>query len=101
VFSANPILFFSPARLVRIIQLNLHQREATKEVVINVVNFDLVQQHPLQAQSMPINEFDEPDLRQSFRFSEAIQSKESPVQFECKVNQIIPLELKAGEILVR
>jgi hypothetical protein len=23
------------------------------------------------------------------------------VQFECKVNQIIPLELKAGEILVR
>jgi hypothetical protein len=31
-----------------------------------------------------------PDLRQSFRFGEAIQSKKSPVQFECKVNQIIP-----------
>jgi flavin reductase (DIM6/NTAB) family NADH-FMN oxidoreductase RutF len=36
--------------------------EATKEVVINVVNFDLVQQHPLQAQSMPINEFDKAGL---------------------------------------
>jgi hypothetical protein len=29
--------------------------EATKEVVINVVNFDLVQQTSLQAQSMPMS----------------------------------------------
>jgi flavin reductase (DIM6/NTAB) family NADH-FMN oxidoreductase RutF len=68
-------------------------------VVINVVNFDLVQQTSLQAQSMPmgVNEFDKSgltavpsDLVRPFRV------KESPVQFECKVNQIIPLGLNEG-----
>jgi flavin reductase (DIM6/NTAB) family NADH-FMN oxidoreductase RutF len=99
VFSANPpILVFSPAR-VRDIQLNipLINCEATKEVVINVVNFDLVQQTSLASTEYAdgVNEFDKA-FTAAFRFGEAIQSKESPVQFECKVNQIIPLGTEGG-----
>jgi flavin reductase (DIM6/NTAB) family NADH-FMN oxidoreductase RutF len=43
-----------------------------------------------------VNEFDKAGLTAAFRFGEAIQSKESPVQFECKVNQIIPLGTEGG-----
>ena len=48
VFSANPpILIFSPARRVRdnSIKHTLVNAEATAEVVINVVNYDMVQLH--------------------------------------------------------
>ncbi|MEG1025128.1 MAG: flavin reductase family protein, partial [Flavobacterium sp.] len=50
VFSANPpILVFSPSRRVRdnTIKHTLINAEATREVVINVVNYDLVQQTSL------------------------------------------------------
>ena len=46
IFSSNPpILIFSPARCVRdnTIKHTLINAEATREVVINVVNFDIVQ----------------------------------------------------------
>lgn len=102
VFSANPpILVFSPARRVRdnSIKHTLINCEATKEVVINVVNFDLVQQTSLASTEYAdgVNEFEKSgltavasDLVKPFRV------KESPVQFECKVNQIIPLGTEGG-----
>ena len=50
VFSANPpILIFSPARRVRdnTTKHTLENAELTKEVVINVVNYDMVHQMSL------------------------------------------------------
>jgi flavin reductase (DIM6/NTAB) family NADH-FMN oxidoreductase RutF len=47
VFSSNPpVLVFSPARRVRnnTIKHTLINCESTKQVVINVVNYDIVQQ---------------------------------------------------------
>ena len=52
VFSANPpILIFSPARRVRdnSIKHTLENVEEVKEVVINVVNYDIVQQMSLSS----------------------------------------------------
>jgi flavin reductase (DIM6/NTAB) family NADH-FMN oxidoreductase RutF len=92
VFSANPpIMIFSPARRVRdnTTKHTLENVLATREVVINVVNFDLVQQASLSSTEYPknINEFEKvgltmlkSDLVKPFRVAE------SPVQFECKVN---------------
>ncbi|PWA10202.1 flavin reductase family protein [Flavobacterium laiguense] len=102
VFSANPpILIFSPARRVRdnTIKHTLINAEATREVVINVVNYDIVQQTSL-ASTEYANGVDEflksgltpvpSDVVKPFRV------KESPVQFECKVTQIIPLGTEGG-----
>lgn len=102
VFSANPpILIFSPARRVRnnSVKHTLENVEATKEVVINVVNFDLVQQASLSSTEYEkgINEFEKAgltmlksDLVKPFRVAE------SPIQLECKVNQIIKLGTEGG-----
>ncbi len=102
VFSANPpILIFSPARRVRdnSIKHTLINAEATREVVINVVNFDMVQQTSLASTEYAdgVNEFVKSgftpipsDVVKPFRV------KESPVQFECKVTQIIPLGTEGG-----
>lgn len=102
VFSANPpILIFSPARRVRdnSIKHTLINAESTKEVVINVVNFDMVQQTSLASTEYAegVNEF----LKSGFTSipSEVVKPfrvKESPVQFECKVTQIIPLGTEGG-----
>ncbi|MFV5687787.1 flavin reductase family protein [Flavobacterium sp. ZT3R25] len=102
VFSANPpILIFSPARRVRdnSIKHTLINAEATREVVINVVNYDMVQQTSLASTEYAdgVNEFIKSgltpipsDVVKPFRV------KESPVQFECKVTQIIPLGSEGG-----
>ncbi|MFV8324323.1 flavin reductase family protein [Flavobacterium sp. ZS1P14] len=102
VFSANPpILIFSPARRVRdnSIKHTLINAEATGEVVINVVNYDMVQQTSLASTEYAegVNEFIKSgltpipsDIVKPFRV------KESPVQFECKVTQIIPLGTEGG-----
>ena len=102
VFSANPpILVFSPARRVRdnSIKHTLINCEATREVVINVVNYDMVQQTSLASTEYAdgVNEFVKAgftavasDLVKPFRV------KESPVQFECKVTQIIALGTEGG-----
>ena len=102
VFSANPpILIFSPARRVRdnSIKHTLINAESTREVVINVVNFDMVQQTSLASTEYAegVNEF----LKSGFTSipSEVVKPfrvKESPVQFECKVTQIIPLGTEGG-----
>ena len=102
VFSANPpILIFSPARRVRdnTTKHTLENAELTKEVVINVVNYDMVHQMSLSSTEYPegINEFEKAgltmlksDVIKPFRVAEA------PVQFECKVNDIIKLGTEGG-----
>ena len=102
VFSANPpILIFSPARRVRdnTVKHTLINAEATGEVVINVVNYDMVQQTSLASTEYAegVDEFVKAgftpvpsDVVKPFRV------KESPVQFECIVTQIIPLGTEGG-----
>lgn len=102
VFSANPpILVFSPSRRVRdnTTKHTLMNARATKEVVINVVNYDMVYQASLSSTEYPegVNEFEKSglsmlksDLVKPFRVAE------SPVQFECKVNDIISLGSEGG-----
>ena len=102
LFSANPpILIFSPARRVRdnSIKHTLINAEATREVVINVVNFDMVQQTSLSSTEYAdgVNEFLKAgfsaipsDLVKPYRVAQ------SPVQFECKVNEIISLGTQGG-----
>jgi len=102
VFSANPpIMVFSPARRVRdnTTKHTLDNIEQVKEVVINVVNFDIVQQMSLSSTEYPenVNEFEkagltmlESDVVRPFRVAE------SPIQFECKVNDIIKLGAEGG-----
>ncbi|TXD47905.1 flavin reductase family protein [Polaribacter sp. IC073] len=95
VFGANPpIMIFSPARRVRdnTTKHTLENALATKEVVINVVNYAIVQQMSLSSTEYPagVNEFEKAgftmlpsDKIKPFRVAE------SPVQFECKVKDVI------------
>jgi flavin reductase (DIM6/NTAB) family NADH-FMN oxidoreductase RutF len=102
IFSANPpILVFSPARRVRnnTTKHTLQNCEETREVVINMVNFDIVQQMSLSSTEYGegVNEFVKSGL--TAIPSEVIKPyrvAESPVQFECKVNQIIALGNDGG-----
>lgn len=102
IFSANPpILVFSPSRRVRdnTTKHTLENVLITKEVVINVVNYDIVQQTSLSSTEYGdgVNEFEKAgltaipsDLVKPFRVAE------SPVQFECKVNDVIALGTEGG-----
>ena len=102
VFSSNPpILIFSPARRVRnnTIKHTLINAQDTSEVVINIVNFDMVQQMSLSSTEYPegVNEF----IKAGFTMlpSDIIapyRVAESPVQFECIVNDIIALGTEGG-----
>jgi flavin reductase (DIM6/NTAB) family NADH-FMN oxidoreductase RutF len=95
VFGSNPpIMIFSPARRVRdnTTKHTLENALATKEVVINVVNYAIVQQMSLSSTEYPegVNEFEKAgftmlpsDEIKPFRVAE------SPVQFECKVKDVI------------
>ena len=102
VFSANPpILIFSPARRVRdnSIKHTSINVEATREVVINVVNYDMVQQISLASTEYAdgVDEFVKSGLTPiASEVVKPFRVKESPVQFECKVTQIIPLGTEGG-----
>jgi flavin reductase (DIM6/NTAB) family NADH-FMN oxidoreductase RutF len=108
VFSANPpILIFSPVRRVRdnSIKHTLENVMQTKEVVINVVNWDMVQQMSLSSTEYDqgVNEFDKSGLTMlKSHLVTPPRVKESPVQFECKVNDTIALgkEGGAGNLIV-
>jgi len=108
VFSANPpILIFSPARRVRdnTTKHTLQNVQATREVVINVVNFDLVEQMSLSSTEYPqyVNEFDKAGVTpMASEVVRPFRVKESPVHFECVVNDIIPLgdEGGAGNLVI-
>jgi len=102
VFSANPpILIFSPARSGRTntTKDTYNNVKIVPEVVINVVNYDIV--HQMSLASSPyapgVNEFEKAgftalksDSVKPFRVAE------SPVQFECKVNEVIELGTQGG-----
>ena len=102
VFSANPpILVFSPVRRGRdnSVKDTLLNVEATKEVVINVVNYDLVYQMSLSSTeyAKDINEFDKTGLTMvKSDLVKPCRVGEAPVQFECKVNEIIALGDQGG-----
>ncbi len=99
--SKPPILIFSPARKVRdnTIKHTLENAFENGEVVINVVNYNIVQQMSLASCEYPkgTDEF----VKAGFTkiASEKIRPfrvKESPVQLECKVMQIIETGKEGG-----
>ncbi len=102
LFSSNPpVVIFSPARRVRdnTTKHTLQNVEEVKEVVINIVDFDMVQQSSLSSCEYPkgTNEFEKSGFT-------AIPStlitpprvKESKIQLECKVTEIKPLGTEGG-----
>ena len=102
VFSANPpIMIFSPARSGRTgaTKNTFENAKATKEVVINVVNYDIVQQMSLSSSpyAADVDEFEKSGLTPiASEVVTPFRVKESPVQFECKVNEIIELGQNGG-----
>lgn len=102
VFSSNPpIAIFSPARSGRT-GITKHTHDNVKEVpevVLNVVNYSMVQQVSLASSpyAKGVDEFDKAGftkiksaLVKPFRVAEA------PVTLECKVNQVIELGTGGG-----
>ena len=101
-FSANPpILIFSPARRVRdnTIKHTLENIIEIKEVVIGIVTTEMAQQVSLSSCDFEkgVNEFEKvgfnpikSDLVKPFLI------EESPINFECKVNQVIALGEDGG-----
>ncbi len=101
-FSSNPpILVFSSNRKVagNTTKDTLHNVMETREVVINVVTYDIVRQAAIASIEYlrGVSEFEKAgftplpsDTVRPFRV------KESPVHMECRVNQIIPLGEQGG-----
>ena len=102
VFSSNPpILIFSPARRVRdnTTKHTLQNAIETKEVVINTVDFSIVEQMSETSKEYDkgVNEFIETGLTEV----PSIKVKpprvlESPVSFECVVENIVSLGEHGG-----
>ena len=102
LFSAKPpILVFSPLSRMRD-NSSKHTLEnvlATKEVVINIGNYDLVEQMSLASTEydLGVNEF----IKSGLTPAASIQVKpprvqEAPVAFECRVNDVIKLGTEGG-----
>ena len=94
-FGVNPsTLIFSPARRGRdnTTKHTLENLKKVPEVVINAVSYDIVQQMSLSSTEYPegVNEFEKSGLTalESVKVK-PFRVKESPVQFECKVREII------------
>jgi len=102
VFSAHPpILIFSPARRVtnNTTKHTLENVIATKEVVINVVNYDLVHQMSLASTEYKkgVNEFEKAGLTMlKSELVKPFRVAESPIQMECKVNEVVALGKEGG-----
>ncbi len=108
VFSANPpILIFSPARRVRdnTTKHTLENVKEVNEVVINIVNYPIVEQMSLASTEYEKgeNEF----VKAGFTEVPSLKIKpprvaESPVSFECVVDDIIELgdEGGAGNLII-
>lgn len=99
--SKPPTLIFSPARRVRdnTIKHTLENIYATKEVVINVVNYSMVQQTSLASCEYPkgVNEFAKAGFTPvASEMVRPFRVKESPVQLECKVTQVIETGQEGG-----
>lgn len=102
VFSGNPpILIFSPARRIRnnTEKDTLRNLQQIKEVVINIVNYNIVEKMVKSSFDYPseIDEFIESGFTHlKSEIVTPFRVKESPVQMECTVNQIISLGDNAG-----
>lgn len=97
VFSSNPpMLIFSPARRGRdnTIKHTLENVMETQEVVVNVVNYPMVNQVALSSANFPKGE--DEFKKAGFRplKSQMVQPPrvaEAPVSFECVVDRVLPL----------
>ena len=102
VFSANPpILIFSPSRRAtnNTTKHTFENVKATKEVVINIVNYPIVEQMSLSSTEYEegVNEFLKAGLTPVP--SEKVKPPrvaESPISFECIVDTIIELGTEGG-----
>lgn len=102
MFSSHPpVVIFSPARRVRdnTTKHSLQNVEEVKEVVINIVDYDMVQQTSLASCEFAkgTNEF----LKAGFTAEKATlvsppMVKESKIKMECKVLEIKPLGTEGG-----
>lgn len=101
-FGSNPpILVFSPARRVRdnTIKHTLENIRETNEVVINVVTYDMVQQTSLSSCEFPkgVSEFEKSGFTPvASEKVKPFRVKESPVQMECKVLNVIETGQNGG-----
>ena len=102
VFSSNPpILIFSPSRRLRdnTTKHTLENAIETKEVVINVVNYSIVEQMSQSSREYDrgVNEFVETGLTEvpSLKVKPP-RVLESPISFECKVDNIVSLGESGG-----
>ncbi|MBS1682801.1 MAG: flavin reductase family protein [Bacteroidetes bacterium] len=108
MFSTNPpIVIFSPSRRVRdnTTKHTLENILEVPEVVINIVNYAMVEQASLASCEYPKNENE--FVKAGFTELKSVKVKpprvaESPASFECKVNQVISLgsEGGAGNLIV-
>lgn len=102
VFSANPpVLIFSPARRGRDATTKHTHDNVLRvpEVVINMVDYALVEQCSLASTEYPegVNEFEKAGL--TALASEVVKPfrvAESPVHFECKVKEVVALGNSGG-----
>lgn len=102
IFSVNPpICVFSPSRRLRdnTTKHTLDNINEVAECVINIVSYEMVAQTSLASCEYPqgVNEF----VKAGFTMlpSDVVKPPrvaESPVQLECRINQVIPLGEKAG-----
>ncbi len=102
LFSSNPpVVVFSPARRVRdnTTKHTLENVLEVPEVVINIVDYDMVQQVSLSSCEFPkeVNEF----VKAGFTEEKATivtppMVKESKVKMECKVLEVKPLGTEGG-----
>lgn len=102
LFSSNPpVVIFSPARRVRdnTTKHTLQNVAEVPEVVINIVDYDMVQQTSLASCEFPkgTNEF----IKAGFTEEKATivsppMVKESKIKLECKVIEIKPLGTEGG-----
>src|SRR5690606_12813193 len=102
LFSSNPpIVIFSPARRVRnnTTKHSLENAMEVPEVVINIVDYDMVQQTSLASCEYPagVNEF----IKAGFTMEPALKVKppmvkESKIKLECVVREIKPLGSEGG-----
>lgn len=102
MFSMNPpILVFSPSRRVRdnSEKHTLENIREVDEVVINIVNYNMVQQTSLASCDFPkgVNEFTKSGLTPvPSQLVKPPRVAESPVSFECRVKQVIALGDQGG-----
>ena len=102
IFSSNPpLLVFSPARRVRdnTTKDTLDNVLTVKEVVINVVSYDMVQQVSLSSTEYPkgVNEFEKAGFTMlASDLVKPARVAESPIQMECLVKDVISLGTEGG-----